>query len=47
MTKSMIPIVEMLKSTKKFATVSLTLAKTNRASKHNINPENRLLDLIK
>lgn len=47
MTKKMIPIAEVLKSTKKFATVALTLAKISRPSKPNINTEDRLLDLTK
>jgi len=41
MTKKIMPVAEVLKSTKKFATVASTLAKTSRVSRHNINPENR------
>jgi hypothetical protein len=47
MTKQIIPIVAVLKSTKKFATVASTLAKTSRVSRININPKNRRLDFIK
>jgi hypothetical protein len=47
MTKEIIPIAVVLKSTKKFATVASTLAKTSRVNRHNINPENRRLDLTK
>ena len=47
MTKKIIPIAEVLKSTKKFATVASTLAKTSRVNRHNTKPENRRLDFIK
>ena len=47
MTKKMIPIAEVLKSTKKFATVASTLAKISRPSNPKINTEDRLLDLTK
>lgn len=47
MTKKIIPIVAVLKSTKKFATVASTFAKTSRVNRHNTKPKNRRLDLIK
>ena len=47
MTKKMMPTAEVLKSTKKFATVASTLAKISRPSKPNMNNEDRLLDFSK
>ena len=47
MTKKTMPIVVVLKSTKKFATVASTLAKTSSVSRININPKNRRLEFIK
>jgi hypothetical protein len=47
MTKKTIPIAVVLKSTKKFATVASTLAKTSRVNRINTSPENRRLDFIK
>jgi len=47
MTKKIIPLAVVLKSTKKFATVASTLAKISRARKHEINTVNSRLDLIK
>jgi hypothetical protein len=47
MTKKTMPMVAVLKSTRKFATVASTLAKTSRVNRHNTKPENRRLDLIK
>jgi hypothetical protein len=41
MTKKIIPVAEVLKSTKKFAIVASTLANTSRVSRPNINTENR------
>ena len=47
MTKIIIPLADVLKSTKKFATVASTFAKIRRESKPNVNAVNRRLDLIK
>jgi len=41
MTKKIIPVAEVLKSTKKFATVASTLAKTSRDNIPSIKTENR------
>jgi len=47
MTKTAIPIAVILKSSRKFATVASTLAKTSSVNRTNTNPENRRLDWIK
>jgi hypothetical protein len=47
MKKIIMPLEEVLKSIKKFATVASTFAKIRRESKPNINTVNRRLDLIK
>lgn len=47
MTKKIIPLAVVLKSTKKFATVASTFAKTSRVNKINTDPVNRRLDWIK
>ena len=47
MKKIIMPLEEVLKSIKKFATVALTFAKIRREIKPNINTVNRRLDLIK
>lgn len=47
MKKNIMPLEEVLKSIRKFATVALTFAKMSRESKLNINTVNRRSDLIK
>ena len=47
MKNNIMPLEEVLKSIKKFATVASTFAKIRRESKPNTNTASRRLDLIK